>query len=43
MDRGPWWATVHDVTKLDTTEMIEYTVGSIHLMWGVLCSLSSGS
>ena len=25
MDRGAWWATVHWVTELDTTEATEYT------------------
>ena len=22
MDRGAWWATVHEVTELDTTEQL---------------------
>ena len=25
MDRGAWWATVHRVTGLDTTEVTEHT------------------
>ena len=25
MDRGAWWATVHRVTELDTTEATEHT------------------
>ena len=25
MDRGAWWATVHRVTELDTTEVTEHT------------------
>ena len=22
MDRGPWWATVHGIAELDTTEQL---------------------
>ena len=25
MDRGAWWAAVHGVTKLDTTEVTKHT------------------
>ena len=25
MDRGAWWATVHEVTELDTTERLHFT------------------
>ena len=25
MDRGAWWATVHSVTELDTTERLKHT------------------
>ena len=30
MDRGAWWATVHGVTKVDTTEQLIHTHTHTH-------------
>ena len=33
MDRGAWWATVHRVAELDTTEATEHSVDSHQWIW----------
>ena len=35
MDRGAWWATVHGVAELDTTEQLTHT----HFPLNRLCNL----
>ena len=30
MDRGAWWAIVHRVTELDTTELLTLEIGSLN-------------
>ena len=31
MDRGDWWATVHGVTELDTTEQVTLCISGINI------------
>ena len=31
MDRGAWWATVHGVTELDTTEQVTLCIPGINI------------
>ena len=37
MDRGVWWATVHEVTELETAEVTEHT--GVHCLFTVVLSL----
>ena len=37
MDRGVWWATVHEVTDLETADATEHT--GVHCLFTVVLSL----